>query len=203
MKIRNGFVSNSSSSSFICDFCREEISGWDMYPEFRCENGHQACEDCSSDLEELTLEQKTEIVKKYCEREIAYYSDMSVATWLTESERENRKAEYYKMLADDVVDVFDEIEFDDDHPAEQCPICQLRIYDESEMCLYLYKKYGVSRDDIFARVKAENKRRRKLYDSEYISIVCRDNSTSTEELLKEIREVFGTWNKFNAYLAGE
>lgn len=30
MKIRNGFVSNSSSSSFTCDVCVETISGMDI-----------------------------------------------------------------------------------------------------------------------------------------------------------------------------
>jgi len=30
MKIRQGFVSNSSSSSFTCDVCGEEVSGYDV-----------------------------------------------------------------------------------------------------------------------------------------------------------------------------
>ena len=30
MKIRAGFVSNSSSSSFICDVCGDEVSGVDI-----------------------------------------------------------------------------------------------------------------------------------------------------------------------------
>ena len=30
MKIRNGFVSNSSSSSFICEVCGQDASGYDM-----------------------------------------------------------------------------------------------------------------------------------------------------------------------------
>jgi len=32
MKIRNGFVSNSSSSSFTCDVCGMSESGWDASP---------------------------------------------------------------------------------------------------------------------------------------------------------------------------
>ena len=37
MKIRNGFVSNSSSSSFTCVFSGEVFSGWDSLPEdFGC-----------------------------------------------------------------------------------------------------------------------------------------------------------------------
>lgn len=44
MKIRAGFVSNSSSSSFICDVCGDEVSGVEIelawYELGICENGH-------------------------------------------------------------------------------------------------------------------------------------------------------------------
>jgi hypothetical protein len=49
MKIRAGFVSNSSSSSFICEVCGEDASGWDLGLEdaemVNCVNGHTFCED--------------------------------------------------------------------------------------------------------------------------------------------------------------
>ena len=49
MKIRQGFVSNSSSSSFICDICGDISSGWDASPSelgFQmCENEHYFCEE--------------------------------------------------------------------------------------------------------------------------------------------------------------
>ena len=35
MKIRSGFVSNSSASSFVCDICGEIEAGWDG--EYDCE----------------------------------------------------------------------------------------------------------------------------------------------------------------------
>jgi len=44
MKIRKGFVSNSSSSSFICDVSGNVACGYDMSMEeaemYECENGH-------------------------------------------------------------------------------------------------------------------------------------------------------------------
>jgi hypothetical protein len=47
MKIRRGFVSNSSSSSFICDVCGEEYSGMDATLEdaemIQCKNQHTIC----------------------------------------------------------------------------------------------------------------------------------------------------------------
>lgn len=49
MKVRIGFVSNSSSSSFVCDVCGEEQSGWDMCLSeaemSECVNGHTFCND--------------------------------------------------------------------------------------------------------------------------------------------------------------
>jgi hypothetical protein len=48
MKYRKGFVTNSSSSSYVCDVCGEEASGWDLSLHdaemLECENGHIFCE---------------------------------------------------------------------------------------------------------------------------------------------------------------
>ena len=47
MKIRTGFVSNSSSSSFICKVCGENQSGWDLSLReaemCECVKGHIFC----------------------------------------------------------------------------------------------------------------------------------------------------------------
>mgnify|MGYP001102798176 CR=1 FL=1 len=47
MKLRHGFVSNSSSSSFTCGVCGRTESGYDAGPEdfdmSRCEAGHKYC----------------------------------------------------------------------------------------------------------------------------------------------------------------
>jgi hypothetical protein len=47
MKIRKCFVSNSSSSSYVCDVCGEEVGGWDMCLSdadmCQCVNQHTFC----------------------------------------------------------------------------------------------------------------------------------------------------------------
>ena len=47
MKLRKGFVSNSSSSSFVCDFCGTAEGGFDAclsdFEMSRCENDHIFC----------------------------------------------------------------------------------------------------------------------------------------------------------------
>ena len=48
MKTRTGFVSNSSSSSFICDVCGCAEESYDGDGVVRCENEHEICNDCDS-----------------------------------------------------------------------------------------------------------------------------------------------------------
>ena len=47
MKIRNGFVSNSSGSSFVCDICGDERQGYELVDirMVECENGCIICDD--------------------------------------------------------------------------------------------------------------------------------------------------------------
>jgi len=60
MMRRSGFVSNSSSSSFVCTICSEIESGWDAslseFDMVRCEKGHEFHIDCAqnpSSLQEI------------------------------------------------------------------------------------------------------------------------------------------------------
>ena len=54
MKIRNGFVSNSSSSSFTCDVCGNTESGMDAslrdFEMSQCERGHVFCNCHQEDM---------------------------------------------------------------------------------------------------------------------------------------------------------
>jgi len=56
MKVRTNFVSNSSSSSFICAICGNKESGWDMSLSnaemFECTHNHTVCESHRISLED-------------------------------------------------------------------------------------------------------------------------------------------------------
>jgi len=71
MKIRTGFVSNSSSSSFVCDVCGEECSGMDMSLSdadmCECENGHTFCTSHTLNVdEEDEIEDMYSVGAKHC-----------------------------------------------------------------------------------------------------------------------------------------
>lgn len=85
-------------------------------------------------------------------------------------------------------------------PEEFCPICQFIEYSEYDLAHYLEKQYGVSRDEVFAEVKKVNKRRKKLYENEYITFVCQKFNLNPTEIVAGWKEKFGTYANFHQYL---
>lgn len=184
MKIRSDFVTNSSSSSFTCELCGNTQSGWDIGLSEAgmviCVNGHTICEDemlplSKSLLIELILEMEAEDMPT--PEEIEAMSDECIA-------------ETYFGIDDARYMV----------PEECCSICQFIEYSEYDLSKYLEKKYGVSRDEVFQQVKQLNKRRKKLYENEYITEVCQRFSINPTEIVAGWKEQFGTYAKFKTFL---
>ena len=198
MKFRKDFVTNSSSSSYICEICGRTESGFDMSLSdcemMECINGHIFC--CDEALEKPS---KTELVKTILENE---WHKTSKYNWSTGNydEKEYTESEL--------------LEFDDDNlfcdfcteggywnvPECMCPICQFIEYSEYDLSAYLLKEYGVSRDEVFEEVKKFNKRRRKLYDNEYITYVCKKFDLNPTEIVAGWKEKFDTYREFKKYL---
>lgn len=173
MKIRTGFVSNSSSSSFTCNVCGDAESGWDADPrEFEwiiCVNGHIVCDGCK--LNDGEPEQK--------ENE-------------TKEEFEKREDKWRK-------------ETDDGYLATECacPVCQFIEPSQEDAVAYLLKTYKIPKEEVFELVKASNKRRKKLYNHEYITYVCQKHSVELTNLLPEFKTKFETYIKFREWLRGK
>lgn len=190
MKFRKDFVTNSSSSSYVCEICGRSESGWDLglseCEMMECVNGHVFC--CDEALEKPTKEQMIKIMlengwnnrwdsgiqdyRNYTEEEIsAMDEDIIFEEWFTDGG-------YYEV------------------PECMCPICQFIEYSEYDLSTYLLKEYGVSRDEVFAEVKQLNKRRKKLYENEYITYVCKKFDLNPTEIVAGWKEKFGTYKNF-------
>ena len=86
-------------------------------------------------------------------------------------------------------------------PEECCPICQFIEYSNCDLARFLEREYKVSRDEVFAKVKALNKRRKKLYDSEYVTEVCSRFNINPAEIVSGLKDRFGTYRHFRDYIS--
>ena len=187
MKYRKCHVTNSSSSSFVCDICGRVESGWDMSISeagmYECVNGHTFC--CDEALEVS----KKDLIKLILEEgwNKTYGGDI-----ISEENLNNMEWE----------DLMEYCGGDYDVPECFCPICNFIEYSEYDLSKYLLKKYGISRDEVFAEIKKYNKRRKKLYENEYITYVCKKFNLNPTEIVAEWKEKFGTYAAFKEYLRG-
>ena len=200
MKFRKDFVTNSSSSSYVCEICGNVESGMDMCLSdagmMECINGHVFC--CN---EALDFPSKKEMIQIILENEwnkkerYNYYTRTYETTIYTEERLNDYEDE----------DLFFDFYNEEGHynvPECVCPICQFIEYSEYDLSAYLLKEYGISRDEVFAEVKKLNGRRRKLYENEYITYVCKKFDLNPAEIVASWKEKFNTYSAFKRWLRG-
>lgn len=200
-KIRKGFVSNSSSSSFICDVCGYEASGFGMSlyeaEMFECENGHTCCEEhLLSD--NITPELIQKLYNRLINYEKGYVTEEEIKEYCKEHE-----IDINNLTFDNIEELYEE--FSDpiiyNIPEELCPLCNFE-----ELCMddaenYLLKTTQYTKEEVFEYIKSINKRRKKLRPHEYVEYVCGKLGITTTELLKQIEERFeGSYSKFRQFL---
>ena len=134
MKTRLGFVSNSSSSSFICDITGVVESGMDMSLEdagmVECINGHTFSEDF--------------LLGSFEDVEKQWQKDNNVDEEDEEDEEDGEDDDYYSEAREGV-------------PEKFCPICQLQKMTKDDMLKYLLKKAHLIEQDVIAEVAASFK----------------------------------------------
>lgn len=124
MKIRNGFVSNSSSSSFVCDITGADYTAMDAGLEdaemYTCEEGHTFVDeyligDPEGDFEQWHEDNDIDI------NEVEYKSpewNKSVEIW------GNYEGGRYEV------------------PSKYCPLCQFNYIANSDIERYAFKQLG-------------------------------------------------------------
>lgn len=185
MKFRRDFVTNSSSSSYICEICGSKRMGMDLSISDAgmsyCVNGHCVCDE---DMYTIPVEMMiAELMKVDAQREEEDFKNLSYG---------------------EILDLYDDY-YDGrwNVPEEYCPICRFEEYSESDMAKYLLLEHGIPRDEVFAEIKKYNRRRRKLYDSEYIAHVCRNKDIDLAEIPMQWKHKFGNYESFKKYLRGK
>lgn len=144
MKTRAGFVSNSSSSSFVCDVCRKQESGYEMTLREAgmrsCNSGHTYCSHHSSRHENnLTTEEKRQAM-------------------IEMSNNEEKKQEYRLLFVDGINDewngwIKEGLEYEG--PSIMCPICQLESITGEVLAQYLVLKLGKTRENLEKELRNE------------------------------------------------
>ena len=146
MKTRNGFVSNSSSTSFICSVC-------DYHGEYGSE-GEQGAKNCSKCNEYYheecyeqftpqhsfsTLDEKFEFIKDkikecYGDGEEVEEFSLDYSNCKNDDERGNILYSIRQYLLEE--DTYCELEF--------CPVCTHKVVPRKKLKAFLLKKCGMS-----------------------------------------------------------
>ena len=150
MKVRKGFVSNSSSSSFICEVCGNVESGYDASHAdmgfAQCENGHEFCLD---HILPFTREKALALIKKIKEN----------PEYVSEDFLEQEEADQIEELMAINLSYFDSSSMGDygydELPEELCPICALEALSDSDILTYILKEHGSTRDFVIEKARKE------------------------------------------------
>ena len=150
MKIRKGFVSNSSSSSFICEVCGNVESGYDAsYDDMdfaQCENGHEFCRDHITSMTEVKAKS---ILAKILEN--VTYVDQD---FLDLEENEQTEAIMDIDLRYFSSNTMSDLGYDE-LPEELCPICALEALSDSDILAYILKEHGSTREFVIEKARKE------------------------------------------------
>lgn len=101
-------------------------------------------------------------------------------------------------LLDDLTDD-EQNSFEEDYEVAEriCPICQFQVLSQPDIVPYLVETRGIPKAEVFEKVKEMNKRRKKLYDYEYINYVKEKFNLNEDILLDELKTKFKNYTEFS------
>jgi len=164
MKKRFGFVSNSSSSSFVCSICKEIESAMDAslsdFDMIRCINGHEMHRSCSKISEEVSdmlsdIYDFGEYLEDYKEDLGPKYDEWK-KMWEDREKLPYAEQENLDLGNGVIIDKYDGISLAESH----CPICNFSVFKDETVLKFIFKS-GLLKEE---SVKNEIKSRFKTYE---------------------------------------
>lgn len=168
MKIRSCFVSNSSSSSFICDICNYTDCGYDISLEdvgmVECEYGHVMCKDhlfeqkipTFSMIEKILRDKVSEINhNKYFTKDECIEKSNRIFSIIEEfrvaSSDEDKYKDIFKKYEQEIIEYI--INRYNEISSVFCPICNLDHIKNNDLIKYLIQKYSIDKNIIINEIK--------------------------------------------------
>lgn len=195
-KTRLGFVSNSSSSSFICNVCGNVESGYDAslsdFDMSSCENGHEFCNDhMTRKMSDLTSDE----IINYAKNGFKYMNEKSKAEYIVNLE----SAETHEDLIGIIEDMNDECYGGDSEVlASLCPICSFSHVNSGDIRRYLEKIHGISAMSALEEIKKKTPDRNYMEDEEYNEFVLNKIKRTEGDVIDEIVKKFN--HDYSAFL---
>lgn len=138
MKVRKGFVSNSSSSSFVCDISGVSAEGFELSLEearmYSCENDHTFCDEYL--LKNVLIKDKRNYVE----------SDEDLDQEEKDKVKKLNDTEFKKWYNDTILSRYD-------LPPVFCPLCALLNVADRELLAYLLKKKEITKEDAVKEIQ--------------------------------------------------
>lgn len=131
MKIRQGFVSNSSSSSYTCVVCGETVSGMDL--------GHADDDYGSTGM--FDCERKHTVCKKHAVG-IGNFEDLDEAI--------RAQAPIQDDESDDFYDAYYKVS------SKHCPICQMESFTDEDLLAWCLNRLCMPREMAEQQIKETN-----------------------------------------------
>ena len=148
MKIRTDFVTNSSSTCYVCEISGEKEATGNGDDTTRQDLGFMVCEKGHWFKSKYAI-QDEDTIRKALENKIKEINSKNHS----ECEKASEIQEMIEELPGSIGYIVEEDPFGCGVPSEMCPICQMEYISEKHILKYLSKSIGFVPEDIVNSMK--------------------------------------------------